>query len=102
VPSIVVGELLVGFLRGSRTAQNEAELVSFLGNPVVHELFVDRETARIYAEIWTAARSAGTPLPTNDVWIAAAAAQSGAPLLTFDAHFAAIRRIGTILLEAPE
>jgi tRNA(fMet)-specific endonuclease VapC len=97
-----VGELLVGFFGGGRARENEAELAAFLGSPVVHELFVDRETARIYAEIWTAASEARTPLPTTDVWIAACAAQAGASLLTFDAHFAAIGRIGTILLEARE
>jgi predicted nucleic acid-binding protein len=97
-----VGELLVGFLGGGRARDNEAELAAFLASPVVHELFVDRETARVYAEIWMAAGQAGMPLPTNDVWIAACAAQAGASLLTFDAHFAAIGRIGTILLEARE
>jgi len=48
-----------------------------------------------------ARRKQGAPLPTNDVWIAAAAARPGATLLAYDAHFAAIERIGVLVLEAP-
>jgi len=100
VPSVVVGELLTGFLAGSRRERNEAQLDQFLADPIVEELPVDREVARIYAEIIVALKAAGTPLPTNDIWIAAASARAGAPLLTFDEHFLAIGRIGTILLRA--
>jgi tRNA(fMet)-specific endonuclease VapC len=45
-----------------------------------------------------ALRGAGTPLPTNDVWIAAATATTGATLLTFDEHFAHVDRIGSVVL----
>jgi len=102
VPSIVVGELLAGFLGGRQRARNEAELDEFLADPTVEELPVDREIAYVYAEIMTALREAGTPLPSNDVWIAATSARAGAPLLTFDEHFGAIARIGTILLRPGE
>jgi predicted nucleic acid-binding protein len=102
VPSVAVGELLVGFFAGSRSARNEAQLDEFLADPTVEELPIDREVARIYAEILVALKAAGTPLPTNDVWIAAASARAGVPLLTFDDHFQAIGRIGTILLRPAE
>ena len=101
VPSVAVGELLVGFLSGARRARGEAELVDFFADPSVEELPVDREVARIYAEIMTELKKDGTPLPTNDVWIAATSARAGAPLLTFDEHFRAIGRVGTILLTTP-
>lgn len=101
MPSIVIGEILAGFLARDRQDQNEAELGEFLDNASVEEVPVDGEVARIYAEIAVSLRTAGTPLPTNDVWIAAASARVGAPLLTFDEHFGAIGRIGTILLQAP-
>ncbi len=58
----------------------------FLANPVVHEIVIDRDVGRVYAEIVVALRKAGTPLPTNDIWIAAAAARSGATVLTYDSH----------------
>ena len=101
VPSIVIGELFVGFATGGRRARNADELSEFLSNPVVEEIPVDGEVARIYAEIVTALRQAGTPLPTNDIWIAATSARAGAPVLTFDQHFQAVGRVGTILLKAP-
>ena len=52
----------------------------------------------VYAEIVVALREAGTPLPVNDIWIAACAAAAGASVLTYDAHFRSIRRIGSIIL----
>lgn len=98
VPSIVLGELYLGFLLGDRLARNVAELREFLGNPVVHEIVVDGEVGRIYAEIVVALRKAGTPLPTNDIWVAAAAARDGATVLTYDSHFQSIQRVGSIIL----
>lgn len=98
VPTIVIGELLAGFARGSRLAQNLAELDELLDGPVVHEIPVDREVAGIYAEMVTSLHRAGTPIPTNDVWIAACAARAGATVVCYDAHFAAIRRVGSIVL----
>jgi tRNA(fMet)-specific endonuclease VapC len=101
IPSIVIGELFVGFFAGEHRARYEEELSEFLANPVVDEIPVDRGVAWIYADIVTALRRAGTPLPTNDIWVAATSARVGAPILTFDEHFGAIGRVGTILLETP-
>lgn len=58
MPSIVVGELWVGFLLGGRVEQNQKELAEFLGQPVVEELPVDREVGEIYAEMVVALRRA--------------------------------------------
>ena len=66
----------------------------------MHELPIDGDVARIYGEILADLRSKGTPLPTNDMWIAAAAARAGVSLLTFDEHFRHIARVGTVLLSA--
>lgn len=98
VPVVVLGELRTGFGLGKRAKQNESELDTFLQNPVVHVLDVDDDAARIYAEIVTALRTAGTPLPTNDIWIAATSAREGAQVLTYDEHFRAIGRVGSIVL----
>lgn len=98
IPSIMVGELWIGFLLGKRYRENERELREFLDNPVVEELPEDSLVARIYAEIVITLRKAGTPLPTNDIWIAATAAAAGAPVLTYDSHFHLIQRAGTVLL----
>lgn len=98
--TIVLGELRAGFGLGKRRVRNENDLVAFLSNPVVHTLDVDDEAAQAYAEIVIALRAAGTPLPTNDIWIAAVAARTGGQVVTYDAHFRMIARIGTHVLTA--
>jgi tRNA(fMet)-specific endonuclease VapC len=90
LPLIVLGELLAGFMAGSQARKNREELAEFLASPRVSLLNPDERTARHYAEIYGALRAAGTPVPTNDLWIAALARQHRLSLLTFDAHFKAI------------
>ena len=98
MPSVALGELRTGFLLGGRTAQNERELGEFLASPVVTELTVDGEVSRHYAEMVVELRRAGTPIPTNDIWIAATAARAGALVLTADEHFECITRVGSVLI----
>lgn len=98
IPAIAIGELRVGFLLGRRRDANEAELGAFLANPVVQSLDVDAEVSTHYAEIVIDLRRAGTPLPTNDIWIAATAARHGAIVLSSDAHYDAIPRVGSIVI----
>lgn len=98
LPSVVLGELRAGFLLGAHTDRNARELGEFLDHPVVEIVRSDEETARIYGEIVVDLRRKGTPLPTNDVRIAAAAARAGSAVLTFDAHFREIARIGVLVL----
>ena len=98
IPSVVLGELRTGFLLGGRAQENEDELSRFLGHPLVRVLDVDDAASRIYSEIIVALRRAGTPLPTNDIWIASVAAREGATVITYDQHFRAIQRIGAHIL----
>lgn len=100
VPAVVVGELWVGFLGGRDRERNEHELREFLANPVVELLPVDVEVGRLFGEIVVDLRKLGRPLPVNDVWIAACAARAGATVLTFDTHFSAISRVGSLVLPA--
>ena len=100
VPAVTIGELRTGFLLGSHRTRNEDELREFLQNPVVEVLPIDTETTHHYASIVVDLRRTGTPLPTNDVWIAASAAREGAAVLTFDRHFEKIQRVGSLVLEA--
>ena len=99
MPSVVIGELWLGFLGGAHVRENESELGQFLENSVVEEVHIDHDIARIYAEIVLALKAKGTPLPTNDIWIAAVAARVGAPVLTFDKHFHSIERVGSQVLD---
>jgi tRNA(fMet)-specific endonuclease VapC len=97
-----LGELAVGFRLGSRPAENEAELRAFLSNAAVDVLDVTADVAEIYADIVVALKKAGTPLPANDLWIAAVAVRHGAPVLTYDAHFQKIPRTGATVLSMPD
>jgi predicted nucleic acid-binding protein len=90
---IILGELKAGFLRGSRRKENEAILGKFLESPRASVLPLDEGTAERYAAIVDALRTAGTPIPTNDLWIAASAMQHGFKVLTMDAHFRKIPQI---------
>lgn len=90
---IVIGELLAGFAGGRHREKNEKELAEFLAVPSVSGLEIDQETARRYALILTSLRAAGTPIPTNDIWIAASAMQHGLELLTADDHFSKVGQI---------
>jgi tRNA(fMet)-specific endonuclease VapC len=84
---VVVGELLFGFQGGARYARNVAELDEFLGNPYVSLQLVTRTTADRFGRIGAQLKKAGTPIPTNDLWIAAHAMETGAELVTLDRHF---------------
>jgi tRNA(fMet)-specific endonuclease VapC len=88
--AVVAGELLLGFQLGTRLKRNLAELDAFLDNPYVDLLPVTLTTADRFARIAAALRAKGRPIPTNDIWIAAHAMETGAEPLSFDAHFGAI------------
>jgi len=88
--TVVIGELQFGFRNGAKLDRNLAELDAFLENPRLLVLPVGRVTADRFGRIAAMLRKAGTPIPTNDIWIAAHAFESGAELLSFDAHFAAV------------
>jgi tRNA(fMet)-specific endonuclease VapC len=85
--TISIGELYSGFKGGNREKRNKDELDLFLDSPrlVVHS--IDVETAEFYASILDNLRRAGTPVPTNDIWIAAVAFQHGYKLFSKDRHF---------------
>ncbi|HEV8658086.1 MAG TPA: type II toxin-antitoxin system VapC family toxin [Thermoanaerobaculia bacterium] len=93
VSATVLGEMLAGFMSGQRRRKNESELAQFLESPRVNLLDVDEGTAERYAVIFTSLREAGTPIPTNDLWIAASAMQYGLRLLTLDSHFQKVPQI---------
>ena len=97
---VILGELLAGF-RGCgdrHRAKNERELDLFLSSPRVRVLPLDDETSETYAVIHQALRIAGTPIPTNDLWIAASAMQHGLTVLTADGHFRKVAQIRVELL----
>ena len=87
VSTVTLGELEAGFILGSRADENRNVLRDFLSEPFVTVVPTDQQVARRYGALFAALRRAGTPIPTNDIWIAAAALQVGAELITFDGDF---------------
>jgi tRNA(fMet)-specific endonuclease VapC len=98
VPAVVLGELRSGFLLGDIYERNERELAQFLRHPAVQVLDVDDEASRRHAEIVVSLRKAGTPVPTNVVWVAAVAVREGATVITYDSRFRLIHRVGCQVL----
>ncbi len=88
--SISIGELLSGFKGGSREKVNRQELNQFLDSPRTYIYSADENTAEYYSAIITQLKRDGTPIPTNDIWIAATAFQHGLQLYTADKHFSYI------------
>jgi len=84
---ISIAELLFGFKGGNREKENQKELKEFLDAPRVRLYGINEDTAEFYAEILDQLRKAGTPIPTNDIWIAAVGLQNGLRLFSMDDHF---------------
>ncbi len=96
LPFIVVGELRAGFALSSQGTRNEAALRRFLLKPGVGILYADEQTTHHYASIYGQLRKQGTPIPTNDMWIAALVLQHSLVLCARDAHFDALAQITRI------
>ena len=86
----VLAELYAGFDLGRKSKQNRDELTDFLNSKRVMLYTHDIETAEFFSHIYRQLRSKGSPIPTNDIWIAATSMQHGLALYTFDRHFSVI------------
>ena len=84
----VLGEFKAGIDVNTRRGKKvKALLDEFLDDPAVAIVPCTDETADYYARIFRTLKDNGTPLPTNDIWIAAAALEHGAAVLSSDGHF---------------
>ncbi len=88
IPSVVLGEYYFGIRQSSQRRRYEDWLRRYL--PLASIAVVNHATAGIYAEVRLALKRAGTPIPSNDAWIAALARQHALPVLSNDAHFDAV------------
>ncbi len=93
LPFITLAELRAGFLVGSQTKENEKILTRFLNSSRVELLFADEQTTHQYARLFHQLRKAGTPIPINDLWIAALVCQHDLFLLSRDQHFDSLPQI---------
>jgi len=86
VPVIVLGELYYGARKSARAAANIDRLDEFVSAATT--LGCDAATAQQYGRIKNDLRAKGRPIPQNDIWIAAIAAQHGLTVVSRDDHFA--------------
>lgn len=96
LPFIVLGELRAGFAVGSQGPRNESVLRRFLMKPGVSVLYADEQTTHHYGTVYRQLRKQGTPIPTNDMWVAALALQHSLVLFARDAHFDALPQLPRI------
>lgn len=87
LPFVVIGELRAGFALGKKGRENEAVLQRFLMKPGVEVVYPGDATTHSYASLFRQLRQQGTPIPTNDLWIAALALEHGLVLCSRDGHF---------------
>ena len=85
IPVIVLGEYRYGIQQSRDRQRYEQWLTEAIRNYRVLE--VDEETTIFYANLRSDLRRAGTPIPSNDVWIAALCRQHSLSLLSRDRHF---------------
>jgi tRNA(fMet)-specific endonuclease VapC len=90
---VILGELLAGFSGGRFETNNRQLFKEFLDMPRVRVYSIDGDTSERYAAVWLHLRREGTPIPTNDLWIAASAMQHGLTVITADMHFQKIPQV---------
>lgn len=86
----VLGGLYAGFAGGAKKRENAATLDRFLMKPSVKILKATAETAEVFGQVKFNLEKSGTPLPINDVWIAAHALETGSVVVTLDKHFKSV------------
>ncbi|HVO85143.1 MAG TPA: type II toxin-antitoxin system VapC family toxin [Syntrophobacteria bacterium] len=100
MPSIVLGELSFGFLKGRRRRFNEQKLEEIIKLLDIEVIDVTKDVARKYGLIYSTLLKKGTKIPINDVWIAACCMEIGGTLLTRDQHFRYVDQIESIVLDS--
>ena len=98
IPSIVVGELTYGFMKGKRQQFNERKLRQIVSRLRIEIIDVTAEVARKYAIIYLALIRKGAKIPINDVWIAACCMEVGGTLLTRDKHFEYLDQVESVVM----
>jgi len=98
IPSVVLGELFFGFMKGSRQQFNEKKLRQIVSRLKIEIIDVNADVARKYAMIYLSLQKRGIKIPINDVWIAACCMEVGGTLLTRDKHFELLDQIEAMVL----
>ena len=100
VPTVVLGEFKAGADPKTSCGQKQLEVLeSFLDSPSVSIIPITEDIASVYARIFRVLKANGTPIPQNDMWIAACAMDAGATLISSDGHFAVIPLLDMRIVE---
>jgi predicted nucleic acid-binding protein len=92
-PVIVLGEYRYGIALSRRRNEYERWLADALA---ICEVLEVGDATSSYAEVRLELRRAGTPIPTNDIWIAALYRQHSMPILSRDEHFDLVDGVGRV------
>lgn len=98
LPVTVLGELYAGFRHGHQEQENLSLLAAFRAQPGVVVLDTTDNVSQRYATVVSLLKRQGTPIPTNDIWIAAAALENGGRLVAYDSHF---ENVPGLIVESP-
>ncbi len=98
LPSIVLGELTYGFMKGSHRQFNERKLQEIIDKLKIEIIDVNQNVSRKHAIIYLSLAKKGTKIPINDVWVAACCMEVGGTLLTRDQHFQHVEQIESVVL----
>ena len=98
IPSVVLGELFFGFMKGSRQQFNEKKLRQVVSRLKIEIIDVNTDVARKYAMIYLSLQKKGIKIPINDAWIAGCCMEVGGTLLTRDKHFELVDQIEVMVL----
>ncbi len=91
ISAVVLGELVAGAYGHAQPEVGLARVEHWCSDLQV--VRADKETAYVYGELWSGLKRQGKPIPTNDLWIAAAAIQYDLPLVARDEHFRRLPRL---------
>jgi len=95
LPHAALAELYAGAYRSARPEKNLAQISRFL--EAVDVISPDDSTPEVYGRISAQLAKAGTPIPQNDIWIAAVALQAELPLATGDRHFEKVEGLAALV-----
>ena len=98
IPSIVIGEYRAGLYATHACIESARKLDEYTGRATVETVPITDRTAELYAKVYQALRKGGTPIPQNDMWIAASVLEHGADLATYDEHFHLVPMLSVVMM----
>ncbi len=94
LPVIVVGELYFGAMKSARPEKNSTLIQQLTQRCIIYS--INEKTTTIYGELKATLAKQGTPIPENDVWIAALSKTYNFSLVTRDKHFTKVPQLNII------